>query len=102
MNTDIVVTFERIGRTHNPPELRIPLAEIEIPESDHEAMWPGDRTNWTAVSEDIYDLARPLLKSAEADVRIYFKGNAIVGSILVDRFRDGGSFTITHPEWVVS
>lgn len=99
MTDSLVVTFDRIGRTHNPPALQIPFADVAMPAADDcDALWPGDRTNWDAVLERIYDHARPLIRSRDLDVALTGDLTRIHGLITVGGFRNGGTFTITHPD----
>ncbi|QOH59854.1 hypothetical protein [Rhodococcus rhodochrous] len=96
---DIVATFERIGRNHNLPELRIPFAEVALPEADDfDALWPTDRTNWQVVCERIYDYVRPHLRSSDVHLHVTGDKTALRGFVTVGLVRNGGSFTLTHPD----
>lgn len=99
MTDTITVTFDRIGRTKNPPALQIPLADVALPEADDfDALWPGDRTNWQVVAERIYDHARPMIASRDLDVTLTGDLTRIHGNLTVGMVRNGGTFTITHPD----
>ncbi|MGC0365038.1 hypothetical protein ABH922_003022 [Rhodococcus sp. 27YEA15] len=98
MSADLVVTFERIGRTHNLPELRIPVADVQHRiVIDYEPLWPGDLTNWNEVAHRIEVYARQLLASGWIDVAIEEKAGKIYGYVLAGGIQNAGSFTITHP-----
>lgn len=95
---DIVVTFDRIGRTPKPPELHIPVADVQHEAViDYDPIWPGDLTNWNEVAHRISSYARPLLRSSDPDAAIEEKDGRIYGYVLVGGFRNAGSFTIAHP-----
>lgn len=95
----IEVTFDRVGRTKNPPALQIPFADVALPEADDfDALWPGDRTNWQVVVERIDDHVRPMLRSSDPEVALTGDLTRIHGVITVGGFRNGGTFTITHPD----
>ena len=98
---ELVVTFDRIGRTHNPPELRIPVADVQHRVViDYDPVWPGDLTNWNDVAHRICTYVQPLLGSSYADVAIEEEDGRIHGYILVGTFRNAGAFTIAHPSQV--
>lgn len=99
MSGTIIVTFERISRTKNPPALSIPFADVAMPEADDcDALWPGDRTNWDAVLERIYDHARPMIRSRDLDIALTGDLTRIHGNLIVGMCSNGGTFTIAHPD----
>jgi hypothetical protein len=96
---DLVVTFDRVGRTHNPPDLHIPFAEVALIEADDfDALWPGDRTNWQVVVERIADYISPMIRSSDPEVHLFGDKTRLHGFINVGGFRNAGSFTLTHPD----
>ncbi|NKS56186.1 hypothetical protein GS504_00970 [Rhodococcus hoagii] len=99
MSGTVTVMFDRIGRSHTPPPLQIPFADVAMPEADDcDALWQGDRTNWQAVLDLIYDHARPLIRSSDFDVELTGDKTRVHGWITVGMCGNGGTFTIDHPE----
>lgn len=95
---ELVVTFERIGRTHNPPELRIPVADVQSTVViDYTPLWPGDLTNWSDVAQRISNYARPLVASSYLETAIEERDGRIYGYVLVGGIRNAGKFSIAHP-----
>lgn len=95
---ELVVTFDRIGRTHNPPDLRIPVADVQNTVTiDYVPLWPGDLTNWADVAQRICGYARLLVASSDLEAAIEEKDGRIYGYVLVGGIRNAGKFSIAHP-----
>lgn len=81
--TAYVVTFERIGRSHDIAPLELTL--------------PEDETVGHAISEAVYEYARPYLRSQDLDVVTNLgetPGTGGTGTIFAG-FQVGGRFTVT-------
>ena len=68
------ITFERIGRSHDVPNL-------VVDDSDDEALM-----------NEIYDYARPHI--ASRDLEVLYNTESRSGYLLVGGFRNAGSFTL--------
>lgn len=103
MTDSLTVRFSRIGRTHNPDPLCIPITEAALPDPDCQHERPGDRINWDVVAERIHDYARPMIRSSDPEVVLTFIetfGGGLIrvdGQIVVGGFRNAGEFTVEPP-----
>ncbi|UVT24953.1 hypothetical protein NXT08_22390 [Rhodococcus pyridinivorans] len=95
--SNITVSFDRVGRTHNPPDLVVPVAEVADPWST------DDGLHWGRLYQRIETYIRPMIRSSDPELWIETPDDAsglrvsdlpIEGWISVGGFRNAGSFTM--------